>query len=103
VALAERLIGKGMTLSIYDPEVHLARLLGANRAYIDAHLPHLGALLKPGIDEVIAESDVLVLGLAERSIFDAVARLARPDQLVLDLVRLPQDHAVGARVEGLSW
>lgn len=103
VALAERLIGKGMTLSIFDPEVHLARLLGANRAYIDAHLPHLGALLKPGIEEVIAESDVLVLGLAERSIFEAVARLARPDQLVLDLVRLPQDHAVSARVEGLSW
>lgn len=103
VALAERLIGKGMTLSIFDPEVHLARLLGANRAYIDAHLPHLGALLKPGIEEVIAESDVLVLGLAERSIFEALARLVRPDQLVLDLVRLPQGDAVTARVEGLCW
>ena len=103
VALAERLIGKGMTLSIFDPEVHLARLLGANRAYIDAHLPHLGALLKPDIEEVITESDVLVLGLADRSIFDAIARLARPDQLVLDLVRLPQVDAVPARVEGLSW
>lgn len=103
VALAERLIGKGMTLSIFDPEVHLARLLGANRAYIDAHLPHLGALLEPAVEKVIAESEVLVLGLAERSIFDAVARLARPDQLVLDLVRLPQGHAVSARVEGLSW
>lgn len=103
VALAERLIGKGMSLSIFDPEVHLARLLGANRAYIDAHLPHLGALLKPGIEEVIADSEVLVLGLAQQSIFEVVSRLARPDQLVLDLVHVPQVDAIAARVEGLSW
>ena len=103
VALAERLIGKGMELSIYDPEVHLAQLLGSNRAYIDAHLPHLGRLLKPELNEVIDVADVLVMGLNGSAVFDAVAARARPDQLLLDLVNVPRDGALQAQVDGLCW
>jgi GDP-mannose 6-dehydrogenase len=60
VTLAEQLIGKGMQLAIYDPEVHLASLLGANRSFIEQHLPHIGQMMRAQIEEVIAESDVLV-------------------------------------------
>ena len=42
VTLAEALIGKGVPLRIYDPDVALGRLVGRNRAYIDEHLPHVG-------------------------------------------------------------
>ena len=103
VALAERLIGKGMQLSIYDPEVHLAQLLGANRAYVDAHLPHVGRLLKADLNDVIDEADVLVLGLTGQAVFDAVARRARSDQLILDLVNMPRNEALKAPVAGLCW
>ena len=103
VALAERLIGKGMALTIYDPEVHLAQLLGSNRAYIDAHLPHLGRLLKAELAEVVDSADVLVLGLTGQAVFDALAARVRPEQLVVDLVRWPQGTALAARVEGLCW
>ena len=41
VALAEHLIGKGLQLRVYDPGVQLSRLLGANRRFIDEHVPHL--------------------------------------------------------------
>ncbi|WP_326539096.1 nucleotide sugar dehydrogenase [Pseudorhodoferax sp.] len=103
VTLAEQLIGKGMQLSVYDPEVHLAKLLGANRRYIENHLPHIGELLQADIREVIAQSEVLVLGLTGQPVFDAVAAHARADQWVLDLVNMPGRDALAAEVEGLCW
>ncbi len=66
VLLAEQLIGKGLSLLVYDPEVHLSNLLGANRRFIEQHVPHIGALLRSDIESVIAESDVLVVGLERR-------------------------------------
>lgn len=103
VTLAERLIGKGLQLSVYDPEVHLAQLLGANRRYVETHLPHIGQLLRADLADVIAESDVLVVGLIDGRVDDALARLCRPDQLVLDLVNLPNRAAIPAQVQGLCW
>jgi GDP-mannose 6-dehydrogenase len=103
VTLAEQLIGKGMQLSIYDPEVHLARLLGANRSYIEKQLPHIGQMLRPNIEEVIDDSEILVVGLTGQSVFDVLANRCRPDQSVLDLVNLPNRAAIRAKVDGLCW
>ena len=103
VTLAEQLIGKGMQLSVYDPEVHLSQLIGANRRFIDSHLPHIGQLLQPEIGTVIAASDVLVVGLSGAAVADALALGCRADQVLIDLVKLPNRSAFRARVEGLSW
>jgi GDP-mannose 6-dehydrogenase len=103
VTLAEQLIGKGMDLSIYDPEVHLAQLLGANRMYIDKHLPHIGQLIRADIQNVISESEVLVVGLAGDAIVQALEHHAHAGQHILDLVKLPGDNRISARVEGLFW
>ena len=103
VAVAEQLIGKGMQLSIYDPEVHMSTLLGANRRYIESHLPHIGQLLRPDIETVIRESELLIVGLTSAAVAQALAQHARPDQVVLDLVNLPNRAAIAARVEGLCW
>lgn len=103
VTLAEQLIGKGMWLSIYDPEVRLAQLLGANRSFVEKHLPHIGKMLRPDIEGVIAESEVLVVGLADAEVFDALARFSRPDQVLLDLVKLPNRDSMAATVQGLCW
>ncbi|MGH8851313.1 MAG: UDP binding domain-containing protein, partial [Casimicrobiaceae bacterium] len=46
VLLAEHFIGKGCSILVYDPEVHLSNLLGANRRYIEQHLPHIGSLVR---------------------------------------------------------
>ena len=103
VTLAEQLIGKGMQLSIYDPEVHLAQLLGSNRSFIEKHLPHIGEMLRADIEGVIGESEVLVLGLTGQHVFDVLATHSRPDQVVLDLVNLPNHQAIRAKVVGLCW
>jgi GDP-mannose 6-dehydrogenase len=103
VLLAEQLIGKGLSLLVYDPEVHLSNLLGANRRFIEQHVPHLGALLRSDIESVIAESDLLVVGLGAGDVSDALKRLVREDQIVLDLVNIPQCQTLRGKVVGLSW
>lgn len=103
VTLAEQLIGKGKWLSIYDPEVHLAQLLGANRSFLEKHLPHIGQMLKAHVHEVIEACDVLVLGLTGPGIVESLATHCRADQRVLDLVNLPKPHGIQAQVEGLCW
>lgn len=103
VVLAEQLIGKGVQLAIYDPDVQLSRLLGANRRFIETQLPHIGELLTPDLDAVVAGAELLIVGVSNAGIFDALATHARPDQRVLDLVRLPGALPLRAQVEGLCW
>lgn len=103
VTLAEQAIGKGLQLTVYDPEVHLAHLLGANRRYIESHLPHIGQLLRRDLDEVIDGSEVLVVGLSTAEVAERLAQRCRPDQIVLDLVNLRGRERLAGQVVGLCW
>ena len=103
VTLAEQLLGKGLKLRIYDKNVLLARLVGANKEYIEERIPHLSSLLCESMDEVVANSDVLVVGNKSLDFTDALYR-ARPEQVIIDLVRLPIDTArVQAAYRGICW
>lgn len=62
VTLIETLIGKGLQLQIYDRDVSLARLFGANKEYIERQIPHIAQLMRTSIDEVLEFAEVLVLG-----------------------------------------
>ena len=103
VLIAEQFIGKGMSVLVYDPEVHLSRLLGANRRFIEQHVPHIGSLMREDIESVIAGSDLLVVGLSDPRIFEALARHVREDQVVIDLVNIPQREKLRGQVKGLCW
>ena len=81
----------------------MASLLGANRRYIDAHLPHIGQLLTPQIEQVIEQSEVLVVGIAGGAVVEALVRHCRADHTVLDLVNLGPQPGIAALVEGLCW
>lgn len=103
VLLAEHLIGKGLSLLVYDPEVHLSSLLGANRRFIETHLPHIGSLIRNSLEEVVSDSDVLVAGLSDKKTIEALKRLARPDQVLVDLVNISGHRDLAAQYVGLSW
>ena len=103
VLLAEHFIGKGCTILVYDPEVHLSNLLGANRRYIEQHLPHIGSLIRNDIAEVIAGSDVLVVGLGDASVVAALAQHTRPDQTIVDLINIADRTALRGEYVGLCW
>ena len=103
VILAEALLGKGFQLCIYDRNVSLARLVGANKRYINEQIPHLSQHLCDSIDQVIERSDVIVVGNAAPEFSEAVTR-CRPDQVVIDLVRIPLDFSqVSAQYDGICW
>jgi GDP-mannose 6-dehydrogenase len=103
VTLAEQLIGKGVQLRVYDPEVQLSRLLGANRRFIELHVPHLGELMRETLADVVAECDVLVVGLGGREVREALEKHVTEGHRVLDLVGLPNAAALRGRVDGLCW
>jgi GDP-mannose 6-dehydrogenase len=103
VILAEALLGKGFELSIYDKNVSMARLVGANKQYITEQIPHLSRHLCESIDQVIDQSEVIVIGNNSPEFPEAVTR-CRPDQIVVDLVRLPLDFSrVNAQYDGICW
>jgi GDP-mannose 6-dehydrogenase len=103
VLLAEHCIGKGLQVLVYDPDVHLSRLLGANRRFIEDRVPHLGQLMRSEIGEVIDGSDLVVLGLRDESVFAALRERVRPGQIVLDLVKMPDPRGLRGDYQGLCW
>ena len=103
VILGEALLGKGYTLCIYDKNVSLARLVGANKQYIEEQIPHLSRHLCESIDELIDASEFIVVGNGAPEFTEALTR-CRPDQTIIDLVRLPLDFSkLQARYDGICW
>lgn len=102
VILAEALLGKGCSLRIYDRNVSIARLVGSNKAYIEGQIPHLSSLLCDSVDEVIANSDVIVVGNKSPE-FGPALEQSRPDQIIIDLVRLPMTGTLQAEYRGICW
>jgi GDP-mannose 6-dehydrogenase len=103
VILAEVLLGKGYDLCIYDKNVSLARLVGANKQYIEEQIPHLSRHLCETTDDVIRHAEVIVVGNNAPEFAEALTR-CRPDQIVIDLVRVPADFSrVTATYDGICW
>ena len=96
VTLAEYFIGKGMNLLVYDPEVHLSSLLGANRRFIEQHVPHIGSLMRPDIAEVIGQSEVILVGLNDARVVEGLKQHLRDDHVVAG----PREPAEPGRVQG---
>ena len=85
VTLVETLIGKGCQVRIFDRNVSIARLVGANRRYIEEEIPHISSLMCDDLDAVLAHAEVLVIGNTDE---DAARAAAASDRhVVIDLTR----------------
>lgn len=102
VELVERLIGKGFDVRIYDSNVLLSRLLGANREYLETMIPHVDTLLVPSVDELLAHADTIVVGHSTPE-FQRVPGQLRVGQSLIDLVRLPTRGDCAGHYIGFSW
>jgi GDP-mannose 6-dehydrogenase len=102
VELAERLIGKGFDVRIYDPVVHPARLVGTNRRHVESKLPHLGRLLAREPSAALQGADLAVVSSTDPAIPAALLRWPPPH--VLDLSgRLGGEIESLPGYEGISW
>lgn len=103
VALAEELLRRGYVLSIYDEDVRPETLRGANRAFIDRHLPHLGALLSQSLEATLAASGTVVV----TKLWPAIAELPAAvgaNQTVIDLAGVPWPASdLRGRYVGVGW
>jgi len=102
VELTERLIGKGYDLRIYDANVKLASIYGANRDHILNRIPHISRLLTASLDEALAHGDTVVIGNAAPEFRDVPSRLS-DRQTVIDLVRITDSRSVSGVYEGICW
>jgi GDP-mannose 6-dehydrogenase len=101
--LIETLIGKGHKLAIYDEEVAFARLVGANKSYIEQAIPHISSLMVRSPKEVIDASDVVVVGKNNAQIQAAVANHG-DSKLIIDLIRLaPEAVKASWNYKGICW
>jgi GDP-mannose 6-dehydrogenase len=98
VELVERLLGKGHEIRIFDRNVNLSRLVGANRAYVYQHLPHIAKLLVDKVEEAIHHAGTIVIGNSDRYFGEVVGRL-NSSQRVVDLVRIDAEGAYN----GICW
>lgn len=85
VTLAEALIGKGLVLRVCDPDVALGQLVGRNRAYIEARLPHVAQLMEADWESMVRDADVVIVAKRIAGA-DRLAGAMRTGQLVIDLV-----------------
>lgn len=101
VELCEMLHGRGYEIRIYDPNIQIGKLTGANYQYVRSRLPHLASLLTTQIDDVIDHAEVLVLGNAE--VARQVLKRTEDDKYIVDLVRVEQGIRSDERYQGLCW
>jgi GDP-mannose 6-dehydrogenase len=101
VILAERLLGRGFNVTVFDENVRLSRLTGANLAYIQERLPHIANMLREELDEVVAVSDTLVVSHAAQMPRIDPAILAQKH--IVDLVRYAPDRRSDAGYQGICW
>jgi GDP-mannose 6-dehydrogenase len=102
VLLIETLIGKGLKLALYDRDVEVARLFGANKEYIEREIPHISSLLHSQLDQVIDQSEVIIIGKKDEE-FRVLGEKLNNGRVIIDLVRQLEVNNLRPGYEGMCW
>ncbi len=102
VEMIERLVGKGFDIKVYDRNVNIASLVGANKDYILNHIPHISRLMVQSMDEVLAHAQTIIVGNGDPE-FKALAGKLKAGQVVVDLARVADRKSDGSTYDGICW
>ncbi|MBU6443682.1 MAG: UDP-glucose/GDP-mannose dehydrogenase family protein [Alphaproteobacteria bacterium] len=100
--LVERLIGKGYDVRIFDKNVSLSKLVGANREFLLKSIPHVSSLLVGSLDEALCHGETIVVGTRDPAFMKIGERL-RPEHFLVDLVRIEARQQLDGRYDGINW
>lgn len=101
IEVIERLIGKGYDLLIYDKNVNIASLVGANRDFILNHIPHISRLMVTELSAVLNHAQTVVIGNNSPEFLD-VAQKLHPEQVLIDLVGVTHHISEKGKHVGVS-
>jgi GDP-mannose 6-dehydrogenase len=102
IEIIERLTGKGYDVRIYDKNVHVARLIGANRDFILNRIPHISRLMVDNIDAVLRHAETIVIGNKSTE-FESVPQRLHAGQNLVDFVRLSNYRTNNSGYSGICW
>jgi GDP-mannose 6-dehydrogenase len=102
IEVIERLIGKGYDLRIYDKNVKMASLTGANRDFLLNRIPHISGLMVDGIDRVLEHAETIVIGNKDPE-FKHVPSRMRDGQVMVDFVRIDSRRSEDGKYDGICW
>ncbi len=103
VEVIETILGKGMNVKIYDKFVSIAKLIGANKDYIENVIPHISSLMQDDLYKMAGSSDVIVIANKSEEFKDIIFSLNK-NQIIIDLVRITEDwKQLKADYYGLCW
>lgn len=102
VSVIERLIGKGYDIKLYDREVSVAKLVGANKEYIEREIPHISNLMAENIAEVLEHAETILIGNPASEFKEIESKLTN-EQTVVDLVRIFGKRTSDTNYQGICW
>jgi GDP-mannose 6-dehydrogenase len=102
IEVIEHLIGKGYDLRIFDRNVNMASLVGANRDFILNRIPHISRLMVNGIDAVLNHAQTVVIGNKDPEFAGILERL-QPGQHLVDFVRITNRRSENGKYDGICW
>jgi len=102
IEVIERLVGKGFDVRIYDKNVQIAKLVGANRDFILNRIPHIAALMVDDIDAVLKHGQTIVIGNKDPDFLNVQNRLL-DGQILVDFVRMADRRSDDGKYDGICW
>lgn len=102
VEVIERLLGKGYDIKIYDKNVNIAKIVGANRNFILNHIPHISGLMVETPEEILSHSEVVVIGNNADEFKNLIPKLTS-EQHLIDLVRITDTKPENTNYDGINW
>jgi GDP-mannose 6-dehydrogenase len=102
IEVIERLLGKGYDLRLYDKNVNLASLVGANRDFILNRIPHISRLMVTSLEEVLSHAETIVVGNKDPEFLEVPKKLHN-GQVVVDFVRITDQRSINGNYDGICW
>ena len=102
IEIIERLTGKGYDVRIYDKNVQVAKLVGANRDFILNRIPHISRLMVDNIEAVFNHAETIVIGNKAKE-FESVPQRLQKGQCLVDFVRISNYRSNDGEYNGICW